>query len=131
SQLRKIEHILSARRDNVKYLNDGLEKFSKILQLPKYSSDVSYLAYPILIKDEKISREKLCSDLESKGVETRPLFGCIPTQQPAYAHLREKYLGKIPNAEFIGGRGFYIGCHQYLEKNDLDHIIKSFEEVLK
>jgi len=131
SQAKKIDSILSARRANVKYLNDGLNQFSDVLQLPPYSDDVSYLAYPIVIKSDKISRHELCNGLEGLGVETRPLFGCIPNHQPAYSHLKDKYAGKLPNADFIGSKAFYIGCHQYLNTEDLDYVISTFGEVLK
>ncbi len=131
SQLRRVDEIIRKRQENVKYLNEGLEKFSGVLQLPIFSKDVSYLAYPIVIKKPNlISRKKLRRDLESLGVETRPLFGCIPTRQPAYSHLKSKYLGKLPNAEYSGLNGFYIGCHQYLTKEDLDYVIKQFQEIL-
>lgn len=131
-QLEKIEEIIKKRLDNVKYLNDGLEVFSDTLRLPLYSEDVSYLAYPIVIKKpELISRKKLRFELEKNGVETRPLFGCIPTQQPAYSYLREKYEGKLPNAEYIGLNAFYIGCHQYLSQEDLDYVIETFKKILK
>ena len=69
-------------------------------------------------------------ELEKNGVENRPLFGCIPTQQPAYKFLRNQYKGKLPNAEYIGENAFYIGCHQYLTQKDLEYIIKVFEDVL-
>jgi CDP-6-deoxy-D-xylo-4-hexulose-3-dehydrase len=130
-QLRKADWIIKKRQENVKYLNEGLEKYSDLLQLPKYSSTVSYLAYPIMIKrPDNISRKKLCAELEKNGVETRPLFGCIPTQQPAFSFLREKYEGKLPNAEYVGRNAFYIGCHQYLEREDLEHVIKTFDKIL-
>lgn len=64
--------------------------------------------------------------LEQRGVETRPLFGCIPTQQPEYDYLRQQYAGKLPVADFIGSNGFYLGCHQYLSQEDLDYICESF-----
>ena len=47
------------------------------------------------------------------------------------SYLEEEYKGKLPNAEHIGKDGFYIGCHQYLEKEDLDTIIKTFDSILK
>jgi len=131
-QLEKIDEIIKKRLDNVKYLNDGLDEFSHLLRLPPYSEDVSYLAYPIVIKKpELISRKKLRFELEKNGVETRPLFGCIPTQQPAYSYLREKYEGKLSNAEYVGLNAFYIGCHQYLSQEDLDYIIETFKKILK
>lgn len=131
-QLEKVRSILEKRKHNVRYLNAGLWSLKNILQLPKYSESISYLAYPIVIKKpDVISRKMLRHELEKVGIETRPLFGCIPTQQPAYVYLKKKYQGKLPNAEYIGLNGFYIGCHQYLKKEDLDFIISVFNKILK
>jgi len=128
-RLNEMEEINDKRRENVKYLNERLKKHSDLLQLPKYSKDVSYLGYPIIIK--KGSRRDITHKLEKKGIETRSLFGCIPTQQPSYEHFRKQYEGKLPNAEYIGEKGFYIGIHQFLNKEDMDYIVKSFDEVFK
>ena len=131
-QLEKIDKIIKRRQENVKMLNQGLEKFSDIIQIPVFSREISYLAYPIIIKrPDIISRRELREKLEKKRIETRPLFGCIPTQQEAYAFLNEKYIKKLPNANYIGENGFYIGCHQYLTKDDIAYIINAFEEILK
>lgn len=131
AQLEKVDWIIKKRQDNLKILNEGLEKYSDLLELPIYSNKISYLAYPLVIKKpDKISREKLTSELEKNGIETRPLFGCIPTQQPAYSMFREKYKNKLPNAEYVGLNAFYIGCHQYLSQDDLDYITKTFSLVL-
>lgn len=130
AQLEKINHILERRRDNVKLLNDGLSEYSDLLQLPVYNEEVSYLAYPLVLKKNGyFSVWDLRQELEKKGIETRPLFGCIPTQQPAYAYLKPQYSGKLPNAEFIGQNGFYIGCHQYIGKDDIDYIISVFKRL--
>lgn len=131
-QLEKIDEIIEKRQENVKDLNEGLKDFSQLLQLPLYNKEVSYLAYPIVIKKPGlISRKELRYELEKKGVETRPLFGCIPTQQPAYSHLKFLYEDKLPNAEYVGRNGFYIGCHQYLDKKDIDYIISIFGKVMR
>jgi len=131
TQVKKADWITERRRENVKYLNERLEEFSDILQLPKFVDTVSYLAYPIVIKDQnKLSRKKLRRELEKHGIETRPLFGCIPTQQPAYDHLKEKYKDKLLNADYLGKNAFYVGCHQYLDQEDLDYMISIFKDVL-
>jgi len=131
SQIKKTDEIFRRRQFNVKYLNEKLQKFSSILQLPVFDENVSYLAYPIVIKGQTaISRKELRYRLEKEGVENRPLFGCIPTQQPAYAYLKDLYTDKLPNAEYIGKSGFYIGCHQYLSQEDLDYIVYVFEKIL-
>lgn len=130
-QLQKADWIKEQRGRNVKYLNDELESFSDLLQLLKYDDNVSYMAYPIVIKQPKaISRKELRMRLEKFGIETRPLFGCIPTQQPVYSHLRDVYKGKLQNAEFVGQNGFYIGCHQYLTNENLEYIVRGFKKIL-
>lgn len=131
AQMRRISRIIKRRQENVKYLNQRLNKYKEIFQLPVYSERVSYLVYPLVIKHPRhISRKFLREELERRGVETRPLFGCIPTQQPAFNYLKSRYAGRLPNAEHAGRYGFYIGCHQYLTQEDLDYIVAVFDEVL-
>ncbi len=130
TQLEKADEIFQKRQKNVKYLNESLACFADIMALPPYSDCVSYLAYPIVLKEKGPFRKKLRRQLEELGVETRPLFGCIPTQQPAYDYLKGSYQGKLPNAEFVGRNGFYIGCHQYLEQDDLKYVVDMFKKAL-
>jgi dTDP-4-amino-4,6-dideoxygalactose transaminase len=129
SRIEQLEEIKQKRLTNVSFLNEGLKHHSDVLQLPEYSSDVSYLSYPLVVK--KGERKVIRVELEKRKIETRPIFQCIPTQQPSFSYLKEEYKGKLPNAEYIGKNGFYIGCHQYLTKSDLEYIIKSFDEILK
>lgn len=130
SQMKKADSIMAKRQDNVMYLNKRLEKYSSVFKLPVYDKSVSYLAYPIEILNSQINRNNLQVKIENKGIETRPLFGCIPTQQPVFAHKRDEYAEKLPNANRLGQRAFYIGCHQYLTEDDLDYIVKCFDDVL-
>jgi CDP-6-deoxy-D-xylo-4-hexulose-3-dehydrase len=131
-QLKRADWIKRKRSEIVKQLNEGLAQFSDLLQLPKYDSNVSYMAYPIVNKNpERISRRKLRMQLEKIGVETRPLFGCIPTQQPAYSYLRSLYKNKLPIADFVGQNGFYVGCHQYLTDENVEYIVSCFKKILK
>jgi dTDP-4-amino-4,6-dideoxygalactose transaminase len=126
-QLRKAAAIISQRQSNVRYLNEHLAEYTDVLQLPPYSDDVSYLAYPIVIrKPGVISRKRLRKTLEANGVETRPLFGSIPTQQRAYAHLKAQYEGRLPHADYLGRNAFYVGCHQYLTPEDLVSMVEAF-----
>jgi len=132
TQLKKVKLIIKKRQNNVKFLNKHLKKYSDVLQLPIFSEKISYLAYPLVIKNHKIiSRKELRTKLENLGVETRPLFGCIPTQQPAFSYLKKRYKDKLPNAEYIGENGFYLGCHQYLTRKDLEYIVEIFDKILE
>jgi dTDP-4-amino-4,6-dideoxygalactose transaminase len=130
-QLKRVREIINKRQENVKRLNEGLDIFKEILQLPRYDGNISYLAYPVVIKNPQIlSRNVLRYELDKRGIETRPLFGCIPTQQPAYAYLKPLYENKLTHAEFIGRNGFYLGAHQYLTDRDLEYVISVFKKVM-
>lgn len=131
AQLKKADWIVKKRQENVKYLNSGLEELSEYLGLPEFSKEVSYLTYPIIIKKSSgIPRKQLRFMLEKKGIENRPLFGCI-TEQQAYSFLKKEYEGKLEKAKFFGKNGFYVGCHQYLEKSDLDRVISTIKQAVK
>jgi len=131
SQIKKADLIFKKRQENVKYLNDKLKIYEYLFYLPILNNNVSYLAYPIIIKEDSgINRKWVRQKLEEKGIENRPLFGCVPIHQPAFKYMKNKYKGKLPIAEYIGKNAFYIGCHQYLIKSDLDYIIKVFNDIL-
>lgn len=131
SQLKKIDQNITDRQENIAYLNAGLHDLENFLKLPWHSTDVSYLAYPIVIKKESpIKRKELRSKLSEAGIENRVLFGCLPTQQPALTEKYQKiYENKLPIAEEIGNNGLYIGCHQYLTKEQLDYVIETFHTI--
>jgi len=129
-QLKKINEIIRNRQKNVKKITEALKRFKDIFILPRYSSDISYLAYPLIIRNNTVDPDRLRSELSMNGVENRPIFGCIPTQQPSFEFLKKKYENKLPNAEFVGRNGFYIGCHQYLTDEDIEHVKDVFEKTL-
>lgn len=132
TQLGKAEEIIKTRQNNVARLNARLARYTDHFQLAHHSCDISYLAYPLLIQQgSRVKRKAIRAFLEENGVESRPLFGCIPTQQPAYDFLKEHYKGRLPNAEYAGENGFYIGCHQYMTEEDIEYIGALFDRFME
>lgn len=121
-QLGKAEQNISRRRRNVVRLNRGLASAEDMFILPHVSDDISYMMYPLILRREGI-RDRLLVALEKRGVECRPLFGCIPLQQLSYQHLSREYKNKLPVSEHYGANGFFVGCHQYLSDTDVDRMI--------
>jgi CDP-6-deoxy-D-xylo-4-hexulose-3-dehydrase len=115
--------------------------FSDFFIFPKYNEDISYLAYPLIL--QKDIRYRDCdwismdfdlngfrNKLLKLGIESRPMFGSIPTIQPSYKDYAEQYKDKLPNADYLSKNAFYIGIHQYLTKDDLDRIVGAFYDTL-
>ena len=80
-------------------------------------------AFPLVLKDKKYNRDKLYKYLESKGIQTKTLFGSLPTMHSAFKFMGHKP-GDFPVAEYVGENGLHFGIHQYLKKEDLIYISK-------
>jgi dTDP-4-amino-4,6-dideoxygalactose transaminase len=123
-QVARLEEIVAERRANLFYLNEQLAEFGGIFRFLTEAPGerLSPLVYPLVIRPgAPFTRWAITQHLEGHGIETRPMFGSIPTQQPAYAFLGYRP-GQFPHAEAVGKRGFYVGVHQDLNRADLDRM---------
>ena len=130
-QLKRINQIIRKRQLNANYLIEGLKDFSDLIQLPIIPEDRShvFLGFPIVIKKEEISRDKLILFLEKNGIETRYMMPLL--NQPIYKEIFGINLeSHYPVARYINNHGFYIGCFPELTKDDLDYIIYTFKKAL-
>ena len=129
-QLSKIEENIAKRNENVARLVDLLRPLGGVIKSYYGDRNAVLMAYPIVLNKKGI-RNRVIAELEKRGVECRPLFGCIPTQQPSYSEYKDEYRGRLPIAEHFGANGFYIGCHQYLDRDDIQYAAKQVVEVVK
>ena len=132
-QVEKMDDIVRARRERLDYFNKHLARHEEFLKLFRAGpgEEISPLCNPLVVKREApFERFELTRYLEQRGVETRPAFGCIPTQQPAYKSMGHRE-GEFPAAEYVGARGFYIGCHQNITDEDAAYVVAAFDEFMK
>lgn len=128
AQLETYENMLQKRHDNAAYLCLGLHQLDSYsggpLRLPLQLGGTvhSWMMFPIVV--EKESKWPLVNFLEANGIETREMLPL--TNQPCYAGMWNE--DDYPVAKKINESGFYIGCHQDLEKDDLDRIITTIME---
>lgn len=130
AQLESVDMMLQKRRSNAKYLTEALGKWENHFKLPIIPEgyEHSFMMYPIVIQS-KINRERLLEYLESHGIETRYMFPLIT--QPFYKRLYGDIESEYPIARHINSNGFYIGCHQGLDQEDLSYIVKTFDAFIK
>jgi dTDP-4-amino-4,6-dideoxygalactose transaminase len=128
AQLERCGEIMAKRRTNAALLTGLLAPFSEDLQLPVYGSeyDHTFMMYPILITSDRFVRKTLTDYLESRNIETRPMFPML--NQPVYRKMFGGIEESYPVAKRISCNGFYIGCHHELHEEELDYIGKTFKE---
>lgn len=132
AQLKLWPEMMNKRQENASYLTHNLSIYSDFLQLPKVRQNTEhvYMVYPIIVKEKKIKPLDLILFLEKRGIETRFL---LPTlTQPIYKKLFGGDIAKkFPVALEASQRGFYIGVHHELKKENLDYSLEVFSDFFK
>ncbi|TSC89195.1 MAG: Uncharacterized protein G01um10143_576 [Parcubacteria group bacterium Gr01-1014_3] len=121
---------LKNRLANAKYLIAGLSKYKDLIQLPSWPkyAEHAFMMFPLVVKHPKLKRDEIITYLEKNGIETRYLMPLI--NQPYYKKIFGDIESKYPVAAWINKNGFYVGCHQTLNKKDLDYMIEVFSKFL-
>lgn len=125
AQLADWESMLRRRRENARRLTQGLSWWRDRLQLPEImpNADHAFMVYPIVVR-EGVDRAALLDHLELNGIETRYLLPLI--NQTYYLRLFGDLEPQYPEAALLNRRGFYIGCSQGLEQEDIEYVIEQF-----
>lgn len=128
-QLEHKDEIIIKRRSNAKYLTEGLNDLQDFLQLPIIPNDRdhNFMMYPIVLKQS--TKKDLVYFLEENLIETRDMMPLLI--QPVYRALFGDIENEFPVAKWVNNNGFYIGCHQYINKDELDYIIEKCHEYFK
>ena len=135
-QLKKFNKFSKLRNLNFKYHYNFFEKHERYFILPKISKFVktNFLAYPIIIRPNKFfSRKELQIFLETKNIQTRPIFSGNVLRHPAFRFLitKKNKIKYFKNSDFIMKNGLLIGCHQGLKLKKLDYIHKCISNFIK
>jgi len=124
------------------FFNTRKNNLYKLLELTKDLSEYLYFikeedyervsphAFPLVLKDEKYNRDKLYEHLESKGIQSKTLFGSLSTQHNAFKFLGDNF-GQFPVAEYVGRNGLHFGMHQYITDDDLIYISDALKDYFK
>ena len=95
--------------------------------MPKVLKNVrtNFLAYPIILKENSgIKRKELQIFLEKNNIQTRPIFSGNILRHPAFSYLAKskKIINSHKNSDYIMKNGILIGCHQGLERKQINYI---------
>jgi perosamine synthetase len=125
SELEVAPEKIQVRRENANFLTSLLADLP--IQLPYTPSGMthSFMMFPMVV-DNDVNREKLLMHLEKSGIETRYLFPLL--EQPIYKKLFPGHHRHFPVASRLANKGFFIGMHHNLTKDDMVYIAKTMRE---
>lgn len=129
AQLERWGEIVAGRKRAAARYTAGLEVLQDVIQLPTVPAGIEhvYMMYPLVCRNPD-DKAGLTQHLEENGVETRDLLPLV--NQPVYARFGD--LAKDnPVSDRLVRRGFYVGCHQYIEDDDADHVVETVKSYFK
>lgn len=130
SQLADLDSFIDKRRTIATLVKDAL-KGSALSLIEGDAVDTqnakqhSRMLISILDNRGKESKERIRSNLENKGVETRPpLTGNFLAQPAAKRVIDQSFDSKnYINAQFLTEHSFLIGCHHDYSDNQIDYLV--------
>ena len=131
AQMDSLEHFVERRKENFKYLSEGLMSCEEFIILPKATekSDPSWFGFPITIKPESnINRVDLLKFMTQNKIGTRLLFAGNLTRQPYFEQVNYRVHGDLTNTDIIMNHTFWVGVYPGLDRAHLDFMISKFEE---
>jgi CDP-6-deoxy-D-xylo-4-hexulose-3-dehydrase len=132
SQLKKIDKFSDARKQNFKYLYQGLSKVQGLIMPRATEKSVpSWFGFPLTLDPtHPADREELLRFLDSRKIGTRLLFAGNLTRQPAYKDVDWRIVGDLTNTDIVMKRTFWVGTYPGLTPVMLDYIIDSISEFM-
>lgn len=131
AQLERIDELVERRRAHAHLYSSLLDHIEGIKLPPEkeWAQNV-YWMYSILIEPAfGISRDKLMSRLEEKGIETRTFF--IPMhQQPVFQGMGVFKGEKYPIAEELAQKGMYLPSGSGLKAEEIEYICRAIKESI-
>ena len=126
-QLKKFRKFNMLRNRNFKLHYDFFKKLNNYFIVPKIEKNVktNFLAYPIILKENlNFSRKEIQIYLEKNNIQTRPIFSGNTLRHPAFSCLINNVnkLNSFKNSDYIMKYGLLVGCHQGLNKKDINFI---------
>jgi len=136
ASLKKFNKFSKIRVRNFDLHKIFFDQFKHLFISPKINKEIrtNFLAYPIIIKQNKFfNRKMLQVFLEKNSIQTRPIFSGNILRHPAFKNIisNRNKLNSFKNSDYIMKNGILIGCHQGLSLKNIIYIHKQINIFLK
>ncbi len=132
TQLEKLDFLVNERQKIAALYTKYLLSHSELVQIPAIAKNNSHtwFVYVTLLKNNKLKRDKLITELAKQGISTKPYLPSIHL----FSFYKKRFgykKGDFPIAERVSNSSialpFYIG----LKENDVNYIVNKLTETIK
>lgn len=126
AQLEQLEQFIDNKNKNYNFYKLELSKSGKNLLSFRSGTRSNKWFYSFLCKDSE-ERDLLIKYLQSKGIQTRPIWGLIHNQKP----YKDSFAYMIEKAEYYWQRVVNIPCSTNITTNDMKTVVNEITKFYK
>lgn len=127
AQIDRLPRFIRRRRENWKYLHDGLRGLPIEIVKATPNSVPSWFGFAFLTD----RRNDLARYLDRHEIGNRPIMGGNLLRQPAYRNIEHRVIGNLDGANLIHERGLWIGVMPAITQDMLDYVIQIMREFFQ
>jgi CDP-4-dehydro-6-deoxyglucose reductase, E1 len=127
-QLLKLDSLIENRRENAEYFQTKFKNVSEI-SIQKEIGLSSWFGFSIILKTK--NREEVLKVLNNNLIETRPIVAGNFVKNPVIKYFNYKISGTLHNANTLDDKGFFVGNHHYIIKDEINLLYQLLDKVLK
>lgn len=126
-QLEQLEDFIEIKKKNYLLYKRLLKDVSEI-ELLDFDTSIrpNYWFYALLIKGDRIERDRLIKELQVQGIQTRPIWGLIHEQKPYRGSLK----GSITEANYYRSHIINIPCSSNLSEVEVRRVVDTIKELI-
>lgn len=117
-QLIKADEFIRLRKRNYNILADNLGT--------QEVTEIVPFAYPIIHPE----RDRIVTELEERGIQTRALFSGNILEHPGYRDIPHRVVGELRNSQVMLEQAFFVGVGPHLTEENMEYIGKQLKEIL-
>jgi CDP-6-deoxy-D-xylo-4-hexulose-3-dehydrase len=123
-QIRKLPNFVKQRRQNASLILKQKDSFPNI-QMQLENGNSSWFGFSFVLNGNLTGRRReLIQELDTAGIESRPIVGGNFTKNPVMKHLDYEPLPDLSIADHIHANGFFVGNHHYDLTQELEHLVE-------
>jgi CDP-6-deoxy-D-xylo-4-hexulose-3-dehydrase len=136
SQLAKVDHFITRRRENFAAYGDFFraEGFEEHFILPQATAGAnpSWFGFLLTVRNNSpLKRHAIVQYLEDRKIGTRQLFAGNLTRQPGFRGVNYRISGELAATDKIMNDSFWIGVWPGIGPQERDYVNEVFRKMIK
>ncbi len=134
AQLKKVPSFVQARRQNKKKLLERLGRYSEyfIFQEALPAAEPSWFGFVLTVREGcGITKDEIVKFLDSKKINTRPVFAGNLVRQPYFEGRNYRVAGELKNTDYVMHNTFWVCLDPSMTREKTDYLVGAFDEFFE